>query len=760
MPRSQLLTPAILALLFLMHAQRTVAGTQAGIALIPSQWATEPRRTLADIVGIDGDAIYLFRDGSSRPTKVLAAGLTLIEWAEAAPDLHTVAYRFTYPDPAKTYVLPERRVSGIVAVDVSGTELRRFAGGGAASWSPSGRRLAVLIPGQRPARQDTVQLWDRSSGDMITRQFDGPSGAITWRSEDTLIVGTSMLVVSSGEVIPSDFAGQRLSPDRQYSMTDRAGGASIWFDSAKVDITESVMQVCGAKRLKRLGMATWVPRSVGQHIIAIGVVDDLASAGEKSRDADFISIIDVSIPELLATIPGRLVALALDGKTLVVFREDGIHFVPARGGGRIHRSQMAYGSGVGPRPLKAWMEMTSIGWSHRVVMDRTDTLEVRTVGVAPGDRIAAEGSSFFSRADSSAFRVMAIRTNGSVLMESATGLVPAGQRFRMGFGHRFIVTAAPLDVGTASYDAGEVFRFRVVPEAVALERFRNGTERRKGQSLTTMMGRPYTPKPDTTFDQPPRIVTQVTARMPRPWRKDTSDHLVYVTAVVDTNGRVTDPKIVLKSPSNIETVVLDAARRFVFEPARKRGQPVSTGWGFNVELKRPRSGELAAPEDRVSTGWIAGKDVAVLIRASAYYDSVGEQYCYSYTLENQSKGDARVTRLALLGCDTGLKDEMQSPEKWNGFICGNRPGEMGWFIWEKDPTEGLFGHAVKPGARLEPMTFKTRAPVGRVRWIAQAETDKGFIYVDPCTDQGDPIGSASGTIAGPVSSPSPTPTGR
>ncbi len=400
--------------------------------------------------------------------------------------------------------------------------------------------------------------------------------------------------------------------------------------------------------------------------------------------------------------------------------------------------------------------MTSIGWWHKIIMDGTDTLEVRTFGVAPGDRIGAGASPYaFDRADSSAFHVIAIRSSGSVLIDSKSGLVPEGQRSVSGFAHRFIVTAGPVVVGTLSSDAGEVIQLRTVPERLAKERLRNGTARRSGGSMTTIMGKPYTPKPDTTFDQPPRLLAQVPAWLPKPWRRSQSDRLVYVMAVVDTNGHISNPKLAVTNPPDIETAILEAAKHFKFEPARKRNRPVIAPWGFNVELKHPRSGELAEPEDSSSTAEDVGRKVSVRIRASAYYDSVDEEYCYSYALENRSKGPARVTSLTLMGCATDVQDEFEAPEKWNGYVCGSSPGVQGWIIWEKEPAEGRFGYATKPGAWLAPMKFKSRARPGRVRWLARMATDKSFPNTMPCSPSeldASVEGSLSGTIMGPVPS--------
>lgn len=156
--------------------------------------------------------------------------------------------------------------------------------------------------------------------------------------------------------------------------------------------------------------------------------------------------------------------------------------------------------------------------------------------------------------------------------------------------------------------------------------------------------------------------------------------------------------------------------------------------------------------------WAAGRDVGVHIRASAYYDSVDETYRYSYALENRSRGPARVTTFALLGCATGLKDELERPDNWNGFFCGNRPDVMGWMIWEKEPAEGLFGYATKPGAWLAPMKFKSKSPPGKVRWLVQTASERAVYFPIPCDPSPEP--PLSGTIVGPAGSVPLAPGGR
>jgi len=81
-------------------------------------------------------------------------------------------------------------------------------------------------------------------------------------------------------------------------------------------------------------------------------------------------------------------------------------------------------------------------------------------------------------------------------------------------------------------------------------------------------------KPDTTFDEPPRVITKVGAIFPRPWDLRRGEGTVLVNVVVDSTGQVSRAKVALSWPAEIESVLVRAARRWTFSAARKRGRPV------------------------------------------------------------------------------------------------------------------------------------------------------------------------------------------
>ena len=268
--------------------------------------------------------------------------------------------------------------------------------------------------------------------------------------------------------------------------------------------------------------------------------------------------------------------------------------------------------------------------------------------------------------------------------------------------------------------------------------------------------------PDTTFDEAPRVLKQVRARFPRPWRLNGYEGLVLVNLLIDSTGHVSQARTELRMPSDIDSAVVQAARRWTFSPARKRGRPVATRRHISVELRHPQSGELASLRNRTSVGTTYADDpdaaqgtAGARITASAYFDSVSQKYCYSYDLENRSTNEDHVSAFVLLGCAGGVVDEWDQPDHWNGMIgCGGRRDVLGWTIWDRDSTGSYFTYAARPGSSLTRMRFKSKFPPGTVSWVVQTATRSDFesILVGCCQSSPDVLQKCalSGTIVGPV----------
>ncbi len=446
------------------------ASALPSLALIPSRLITDSGRSLAEVLGLDRDALYLFDSDRPAGRKILDAGNTLLEWADLSPDCGLIAYKLTYPDPAKIAVVPQSQKSGVAIIDSGGVERGRIMGGGSSSWSPSGDRLAVLIPPRRdPWAPDSLIIWKRSTGEMAGYVVQGaatagdPQQALAWLSPDTLLLGTHMFVPSSGQYVSSGHCGAMVSPDREYSLSGSHRDLGVWGDLSGFDATACVVQVCGAIRLRSVGKGLWLPWGASGHVLALETQEEGPGDGDPSRPASITSFIDVGTPELLAVVSGQPVGMSSDGTRLVLLRDDGLHFDRPGLNGKVPASRLHCGTGVGSHSSRVRIEMISIGWGK---FGSTDTLGVKTVSVAPGAHIAADAPQYMHpSSDSTAFRVLGVRSNGSVLMESKSGLVPAAGWFRRGYRHRFIVTTSPISVGTASQDGGALFKLRVVTDS-------------------------------------------------------------------------------------------------------------------------------------------------------------------------------------------------------------------------------------------------------------------------------------------------------
>jgi TonB family protein len=76
------------------------------------------------------------------------------------------------------------------------------------------------------------------------------------------------------------------------------------------------------------------------------------------------------------------------------------------------------------------------------------------------------------------------------------------------------------------------------------------------------------------LDQKPRTVFQVPPLYPAELRRKKTAGTVYVLFVVDQQGRVLDPKIESSPDAAFERPVIDAVKRWRFEPGSRNGQKV------------------------------------------------------------------------------------------------------------------------------------------------------------------------------------------
>ncbi len=80
-----------------------------------------------------------------------------------------------------------------------------------------------------------------------------------------------------------------------------------------------------------------------------------------------------------------------------------------------------------------------------------------------------------------------------------------------------------------------------------------------------------------TVDRPARPLSRPTPSYPPAARKNRTEGFVRVRLRVDAGGRVLDAVVVESEPPGVfDQVALDAARRYRFEPASRKGEPIES----------------------------------------------------------------------------------------------------------------------------------------------------------------------------------------
>jgi TonB family protein len=82
-----------------------------------------------------------------------------------------------------------------------------------------------------------------------------------------------------------------------------------------------------------------------------------------------------------------------------------------------------------------------------------------------------------------------------------------------------------------------------------------------------------------------RVLTRVEPRFPPALIKATRSATVVVLCIIDKDGRIREPKIVMSSFAPFNQSVLDALRQWTFEPGSYRGQPVDTYFELKVTFQ-------------------------------------------------------------------------------------------------------------------------------------------------------------------------------
>lgn len=85
--------------------------------------------------------------------------------------------------------------------------------------------------------------------------------------------------------------------------------------------------------------------------------------------------------------------------------------------------------------------------------------------------------------------------------------------------------------------------------------------------------------------RPARVLTRVEPRYPPAFSRVGVSATVKIRCVIDSNGRIRNPEILLSSFPPFNQSVLDAVERWTFAPGTLRGQPVDTYFELTVTFK-------------------------------------------------------------------------------------------------------------------------------------------------------------------------------
>jgi TonB family protein len=95
--------------------------------------------------------------------------------------------------------------------------------------------------------------------------------------------------------------------------------------------------------------------------------------------------------------------------------------------------------------------------------------------------------------------------------------------------------------------------------------------------------------------EPPRLVKRVEAEYPPDALRDKLEGDVGLELAIDDQGRVTDAKVVSRAGHGFDEAAMEAAKGFVFEPARRGGQPTRATVDFTYEFRLPPDVALTKP---------------------------------------------------------------------------------------------------------------------------------------------------------------------
>ncbi|UCF46780.1 MAG: TonB-dependent receptor [Myxococcales bacterium] len=158
---------------------------------------------------------------------------------------------------------------------------------------------------------------------------------------------------------------------------------------------------------------------------------------------------------------------------------------------------------------------------------------------------------------------------------------------------------------------------------------------------------------------PPKLVRFVEADYPETEGEEPVEASVELDIVVGKDGLVTEVSVARSAGEAFDEAALEAARQFVFEPARKDWEPIAARIRYRYIF------ELKAPPEEITTGWLSG---AVLL---AEDDSPAG----SVAIEILNERDELVRDLVAGADGTFVATDLE-PGKYQVNILGGEYGDL------------------------------------------------------------------------------------
>ena len=271
-------------------------------------------------VPFDSGGAYLYVLGGGRlGLPIPSSGLPGLRSATLSPDGHRVAYV---------------TASGVVVSDLDGRIVATQEDAAACSWSPDGKRLALLFGAWSREHRDRrahLGIWhvDKNCTDTIEEEAE----SISWGAGDTLFFARKGAIFGLdsriGRVAKTGHHGIDVSPDGLYSIGYSPGGSAgavIVHDRSDLDLTSMTFAALGSATRNYFAKPFWIPGA--GHLLCVSCCGFWRKPDGSERWECKTGVVDVLTSELLGAWFGVSVGPSADGRWVWIF--DGYDTLPKR----------------------------------------------------------------------------------------------------------------------------------------------------------------------------------------------------------------------------------------------------------------------------------------------------------------------------------------------------------------------------------------------------------------------------------------------